>query len=155
MTWVETLSIQCIETLSIQCPQRCIVRIWTRYYECREELLRNLENGVSLIVDRYAFSGAVFTAAKRVPGLTLKWCQVSFLHANKYRRSLLPGQSWSLLFKEKTLSLTQMKNMSLHATNTAKSFNWVLCVGLEFKRYICFSEILCSRIVISHLIEAC
>lgn len=43
----------------------------------RQEMLRKLKQGVTLVVDRYAFSGAVFTAAKRIPGLDLQWSKVS------------------------------------------------------------------------------
>ncbi|KAL4608346.1 thymidylate kinase [Arapaima gigas] len=32
-----------------------------------------LEKGISLVVDRYAFSGVAFTSAK--PGFTLEWCK--------------------------------------------------------------------------------
>lgn len=32
-----------------------------------------LESGTSLVVDRYAFSGVAFTAAK--PGLSMEWCK--------------------------------------------------------------------------------
>ena len=39
-------------------------------------MLDRLQAGTTLIVDRYAFSGAVFTAAKRLPGLDLDWCKV-------------------------------------------------------------------------------
>ena len=35
-----------------------------------------LLQGQTLVVDRYAYSGAAFTAAKRVPGLDLEWCKV-------------------------------------------------------------------------------
>ncbi|XP_036970167.1 thymidylate kinase [Acanthopagrus latus] len=34
---------------------------------------RKLEQGISLVVDRYAFSGAAFTSAK--PGFCLDWCK--------------------------------------------------------------------------------
>ncbi|KAG2462897.1 thymidylate kinase isoform X1 [Polypterus senegalus] len=36
---------------------------------------RKLEQGVTLIVDRYAFSGVAFTSAK--PGFSLEWCKSS------------------------------------------------------------------------------
>lgn len=42
-------------------------------WEKKSELLSKLESGVTLVVDRYAFSGAVFTAAKGIPGLDLEW----------------------------------------------------------------------------------
>lgn len=36
---------------------------------------KKLEQGTTLIVDRYAFSGAAFTSAK--PGFSLDWCKMS------------------------------------------------------------------------------
>ena len=41
-------------------------------------MLSKLQQGTTLVVDRYSFSGAVFTAAKKVPGLDLEWCKVAF-----------------------------------------------------------------------------
>ena len=41
---------------------------------CSEELLRKLRAGTTLVVDRYAFSGVAFTAAKGAPGLDRAWC---------------------------------------------------------------------------------
>ena len=43
---------------------------------CRDLLLQKLQEGVSLVVDRYVYSGAAFTAAKKVDGLSLQWCKV-------------------------------------------------------------------------------
>lgn len=40
----------------------------------REELLRKLRSGTTLVVDRYAYSGVAFTAAKGAPGLDRAWC---------------------------------------------------------------------------------
>jgi dTMP kinase len=40
----------------------------------REELLQKLREGTTLVVDRYAFSGVAFTAAKAIPGLDRAWC---------------------------------------------------------------------------------
>ena len=37
-----------------------------------ERILNYLNNGTSVLVDRYAFSGVAFTAAK---GLDLEWCK--------------------------------------------------------------------------------
>ena len=48
-------------------------------------MLNKLQQGTTLVVDRYSFSGAVFTAAKKVPGLNLEWCKVAF-----YFKSSLP-----------------------------------------------------------------
>lgn len=39
-------------------------------------MLAALSAGQTLVVDRYAYSGAAFTAAKGVPGLDLEWCKV-------------------------------------------------------------------------------
>ncbi|EDQ92738.1 uncharacterized protein MONBRDRAFT_13883 [Monosiga brevicollis MX1] len=41
-------------------------------WELRDEIERKLANGVSLVVDRYAFSGVAFTSAK---GLDVEWCK--------------------------------------------------------------------------------
>ncbi|KAI9299156.1 thymidylate kinase [Neoconidiobolus thromboides FSU 785] len=41
-------------------------------WEVIHELKSMLDDGINLIVDRYAFSGAAFTAAK---GLDLEWCK--------------------------------------------------------------------------------
>ena len=35
---------------------------------------RKLLSGVTLVVDRYSYSGVAFTAAKKVAGLDLEWC---------------------------------------------------------------------------------
>lgn len=42
---------------------------------CSDELLRKLAAGTTLVVDRYAYSGVAFTAAKGAPGLDRAWCQ--------------------------------------------------------------------------------
>ena len=34
-----------------------------------------LSDGVTLVVDRYSYSGVAFTAGKNVPGLDLDWCK--------------------------------------------------------------------------------
>ncbi len=41
---------------------------------CREGILQKLRAGVTLVVDRYAYSGVAFTAAKGLPGLDRGWC---------------------------------------------------------------------------------
>ncbi len=45
----------------------------------RQRLIDTLSAGTTLVVDRYAFSGAAFTAAKGVPALDLPWCKVRIL----------------------------------------------------------------------------
>ncbi len=47
---------------------------WPRPH--RQRLTGSLASGTTLVVDRYAYSGAAFTAAKGVPGLDRTWCQV-------------------------------------------------------------------------------
>eukprot|EP00884_Botryococcus_braunii_P015929 jgi/Botrbrau1/3019/Bobra.0070s0015.1 len=44
-------------------------------WEKKDLLLNTLRSGTTVVVDRYAYSGAAFTAAKEIPGLTLEWCQ--------------------------------------------------------------------------------
>lgn len=44
-------------------------------WEKREALLSKLDQGINLVVDRYAYSGVAFTAAKHAKGLNIEWCQ--------------------------------------------------------------------------------
>ena len=49
-------------------------------------MLSALQSGTTLVVDRYSYSGVVFTAAKQLPGLDLNWCKVlmvCFMHGTK------------------------------------------------------------------------
>lgn len=50
---------------------------------CRQQMIDSLAAGVTLIVDRYAYSGVAFTAAQLPSpdprGLDLDWCKVSLL----------------------------------------------------------------------------
>ncbi len=39
-------------------------------------MLAALQAGTTLVVDRYSYSGVVFTSAKKLPGLDLAWCKV-------------------------------------------------------------------------------
>ncbi len=39
-------------------------------------MLAALQAGTTLVVDRYSYSGVVFTSAKQLPGLDLAWCKV-------------------------------------------------------------------------------
>ena len=43
-------------------------------WEKKDKMMETLAKGVTLVVDRYAFSGVAFTAAKGVPGLDRDWC---------------------------------------------------------------------------------
>ena len=44
-------------------------------WEKRAAMEKALGDGVTLVVDRYSYSGVAFTAAKQVPGLDLEWCK--------------------------------------------------------------------------------
>ena len=48
--------------LQVCIVSRKYVKYYTRYFRC--EILRVLNSGSTLIVDRYAFSGVAFSAAK-------------------------------------------------------------------------------------------
>ena len=43
-------------------------------WEKRDLMMKKLKQGVSLVVDRYAFSGVAFTSAKGIPELNKIWC---------------------------------------------------------------------------------
>jgi len=38
-------------------------------------MLDKLQQGTTLVVDRYAYSGVAYTSAKHVPGLDVEWCR--------------------------------------------------------------------------------
>jgi dTMP kinase len=42
-------------------------------WEAIQGILQTLESGVNIIIDRYSFSGAVYSAAKDNPNLSLDW----------------------------------------------------------------------------------
>lgn len=44
-------------------------------WEKREALLSAVYEGTTLVIDRYAYSGVAFTAAKHIPGLDISWCR--------------------------------------------------------------------------------
>ena len=50
---------------------------------CRDKLEQALMSGTSLIVDRYAYSGAAYTAAKHIAGLDLQWCKVTLAECSR------------------------------------------------------------------------
>jgi hypothetical protein len=41
---------------------------------CRDEMEALLKQGTHLVVDRYAYSGVAYSAAKGLPRLSRKWC---------------------------------------------------------------------------------
>ena len=44
-------------------------------WEKRAAMEEKLKSGVTLVVDRYSYSGVAFTAAKKKEGLDLEWCK--------------------------------------------------------------------------------
>jgi dTMP kinase len=44
-------------------------------WEKRAAMEAKLQSGVTLVVDRYSYSGVAFTAAKKMEGLDLEWCK--------------------------------------------------------------------------------
>lgn len=50
------------------------MRVFVYFSSLMEQKLRE---GITLVVDRYSYSGVAFTAAKEKPGLDLEWCLVS------------------------------------------------------------------------------
>lgn len=53
-------------------------------------MLAALSAGQTLVVDRYAYSGAAFTAAKGIPGLDLEWSKVGLLPVHQ---QIMPKES--------------------------------------------------------------
>ena len=49
---------------------------------CSDKLLAALNSGVTLVMDRYAYSGAVYTAAQGIWGLDLECANVGALPPN-------------------------------------------------------------------------
>lgn len=68
-------------------------------------MLTSLQQGTTLVVDRYSYSGIVFTSSKKLPGLDLNWCKVS------------------CPFKHKLLTQTKMVvNKAFHSEGAAPIF---------------------------------
>jgi dTMP kinase len=44
-------------------------------WEKARDIERLIEEGTTVVVDRYYYSGCVYTAAKHIPGLDLAWCR--------------------------------------------------------------------------------
>ncbi|KKZ68832.1 thymidylate kinase [[Emmonsia] crescens] len=42
-------------------------------WEAASEIQQDVSNGITVIIDRYSYSGAVYSAAKDVPALSLEW----------------------------------------------------------------------------------
>jgi dTMP kinase len=43
-------------------------------WEAVQSITRDLDSGCTIVVDRYSFSGAVYSAAKDNPSMSLEWC---------------------------------------------------------------------------------
>ncbi|XP_076626467.1 thymidylate kinase [Colletes latitarsis] len=54
-------------------PEAAHLMFSANRWECREEILKTLRSGISLIIDRYASSGAAYTAA--TSSRSLAWCK--------------------------------------------------------------------------------
>ncbi|KAK9866742.1 hypothetical protein WJX84_009772 [Apatococcus fuscideae] len=46
-------------------------------WEKMQDMVKKMEAGTTILMDRYAYSGAAYTAAKNIPGASLAWCQAS------------------------------------------------------------------------------
>lgn len=68
----------------------------------REKLEQALMSGTSLIVDRYAYSGAAYTAAKQIAGLELKRCKVNLSRSEFVACHLTCQSAWLLLVEFRT-----------------------------------------------------
>jgi dTMP kinase len=44
-------------------------------WEVAERIRENIAAGTTVVVDRYYYSGCVYSAAKRNPSMTLEWCR--------------------------------------------------------------------------------
>ncbi|EEQ89269.1 thymidylate kinase [Blastomyces dermatitidis ER-3] len=42
-------------------------------WEAATEIQQDISNGITVIIDRYSYSGVVYSAAKDIPGLSLDW----------------------------------------------------------------------------------
>jgi dTMP kinase len=59
----------------IELDDKQVHRLFTENrLEIQEDLKANLLKGVCVVADRYAYSGAAFSAAKGVEGMDLHWC---------------------------------------------------------------------------------
>lgn len=54
-----------------------LLTVWLRYacVSCSDALVQALKSGTTLIVDRYAYSGVAYSAAKAKPGMDVDWCR--------------------------------------------------------------------------------
>lgn len=44
-------------------------------WESATEIERLIQEGTTVVIDRYYYSGCVYTAAKQIPGMDLEWCR--------------------------------------------------------------------------------
>jgi len=69
-------------------------------WEKRALMEEKLKAGVTLVVDRYSYSGVAFTAAKKSPGLDLDWCK-----AGPYTHCTVHGLNVNIPLSESTCQL--------------------------------------------------
>lgn len=43
-------------------------------WECMNDIIKLLNDGTNVILDRYVLSGVAYSAAKKTPGMDLNWC---------------------------------------------------------------------------------
>ena len=53
----------------------CPISVHARWSSSTNLGYAKLQSGVTLVVDRYSYSGVAFTAAKKMEGLDLEWCK--------------------------------------------------------------------------------
>lgn len=44
-------------------------------WEAAHAIESHIKNGTTVVIDRYSYSGAVYSAAKRIPSMDLNWCR--------------------------------------------------------------------------------
>ena len=63
-------------------------------WEKRAAMEKALSDGVTLVVDRYSYSGVAFTAGKNVPGLDLDWGGHRYAASAQLTRGSSPGTTF-------------------------------------------------------------
>lgn len=100
-------------------------------WEKKDEMLKKLNQGITLVVDRYSHSGVAFTSAKGVPGLDVEWCKASerglvkpdcliYLHAPVETASKRGG------FGQERYENTEMQTKVKQQFDLLKEEDWIL-----------------------------
>lgn len=98
---------------------------------CRDALVAALLSGTTLVVDRYAYSGVAYSAAKGVPGMDIEWCRnpdiglpapdmVVYLRVNNAVAAARAG------FGEERYEKAEFQEK----VSVLGSTGWLLCAGL-------------------------